>query len=101
MEAKNEAIRDGAKARFAAKVTGIYIALAGFALIFAPAQVFGLLFSIEAITDAWIRVFGVLCVAFGTYYVYGMREWVMPWGKAPLGFTKLPSSGVCGSFSLS
>ena len=34
-----------------------------------PARVFGLLFSIEAITDAWIRVFGVLCVAFGTYYL--------------------------------
>ena len=84
MEAKNEAIRDGAKARFAAKVTGIYIALAGFALIFAPAQVFGLLFSIEAITDAWIRVFGVLCVAFGTYYVGGAMGDAM--GKGAAGF---------------
>jgi len=49
-------------------ITGVYIALAGAALLLRPAAVFGLLFNIEAITDAWIRVFGVLCVAFGTYY---------------------------------
>ena len=47
---------------------GIYIALTGVALLVRPAQVFGLLFNIDAITDAWIRVFGTLCVAFGTYY---------------------------------
>ena len=69
VEQKNAARLFGASARKAAAVTGAYIAAAGVALMIAPARVFGLLFSIEAITDAWIRVFGVLCVAFGTYYL--------------------------------
>ena len=58
----------GSLARKTAYLTGVYIAIAGVALLLKPAAVFGLLFNIEAITDAWIRVFGVLCVAFGTYY---------------------------------
>ena len=69
VEEKNAVRHFGASARKAAAVTGAYIAAAGVALMIEPARVFGLLFSIEAITDAWIRVFGVLCVAFGTYYL--------------------------------
>ena len=34
----------------------------------APDPVFSLLFNVQAITEGWIRVFGVLCVAFGVYY---------------------------------
>ena len=67
-ESKQERRTRSAMARKAAYVTGIYIAAAGLALLIRPAQVFGLLFSIEGITDPWIRVFGTLCVAFGTYY---------------------------------
>jgi hypothetical protein len=58
VESKEARHARGAMARKAAYVTGIYIALAGFALMLRPAKVFGLLFSIEGITDAWIRVFG-------------------------------------------
>ena len=66
-----------AAARRAANVTAAYICAVGFALMFFPAKTFGLVFDVEAITDAWIRVFGVLCVAFGAYYVgaaYGDRN---------------------------
>ena len=61
----------------AADVTGAYICAVGAALMFFPAQTFGLVFDVEAITDGWIRVFGTLCVAFGAYYVgaaYGDRN---------------------------
>ena len=67
-ESTEERRARGVMARKAAYVTGVYIAAAGLALLIRPAQVFGLLFSIEGITDPWIRVFGTLCVAFGTYY---------------------------------
>ena len=73
---REAAIAAAAPARRAANVTGAYVCAVGFALMFFPAKTFGLVFDVEAITDAWIRVFGVLCVAFGAYYVgaaYGDR----------------------------
>ena len=74
---REAAILAAAPARRAANVTAAYICAVGFALMFFPAKTFGLVFDVEAITDAWIRVFGVLCVAFGAYYVgaaYGDRN---------------------------
>ena len=92
MEAKNEAIRDGAKARFAAKVTGIYIALAGFASHLRPSA--GLRPPLQyrghhGRVDPRLR--GVVC---RLRDVLCRRRVGDPRGKAPLGFTKLPSSGV-------
>jgi hypothetical protein len=49
-------------------VTGAYISLAGCALLAAPLQTLGLLFACDGITAAWVRVFGVLCCTFGSYY---------------------------------
>lgn len=66
---RKHAIKCSENARKASAATGAYVSLLGFALMFFPSQVFGLLFDVEAITDGWIRVFGVLCVAFGTYYL--------------------------------
>ena len=91
VEEKNAVRHFGASARKAAAVTGAYIAAAGVALMIEPARVFGLLFSIEAITDAWIRVFGVLCVAFGTYYPAQRRARCAGW-RVPGDFTSPPSS---------
>ena len=51
-----------------AAVTGAYISLAGAALLAAPLRTLGLLFTCEGITPAWVRVFGVLCLTFGSYY---------------------------------
>lgn len=66
--AKSQRVTSAA-VRKAAYITGIYIAAAGVALMVFPDQVFSLLFNVQAITEGWIRVFGVLCVAFGVYYV--------------------------------
>ena len=38
-------------------------------MLVAPAATFSILFNVADITSAWIRVFGVLCVTFGAYYV--------------------------------
>lgn len=65
--AKSQRVTSAAVRR-AAYFTGIYIAAAGVALMVAPDPVFSLLFNVQAITEGWIRVFGVLCVAFGVYY---------------------------------
>ena len=51
-----------------AAVTGAYISVAGVALLVAPHRALGLLFSTEGISAAWSRVFGVLCLTFGSYY---------------------------------
>lgn len=66
---REAAVAAASAARKASNVTGAYIAFVGLALLFFPTKTFGLLFDVEAITDYWIRVFGVLCVAFGVYYV--------------------------------
>ena len=50
-------------------MTGAYIGAVGLALLVAPAATFSILFNAADITSAWIRVFGVLCVTFGAYYV--------------------------------
>ena len=74
---RDAAVAAAAPARRAADVTGAYICAVGAALMFFPAETFGVLFDVEAITDGWIRVFGALCVAFGAYYVgaaYGDRN---------------------------
>ena len=65
--AKSQRVTSAAVRR-AAYFTGIYIAAAGVALMVAPDPVFSILFNVQAITEGWIRVFGVLCVAFGVYY---------------------------------
>jgi hypothetical protein len=49
--------------------TGAYISLAGAALLAAPLRTLGLLFACDGITAAWIRVFGILCGTFGSYYL--------------------------------
>ena len=51
-----------------AAVTGAYISVAGVALLAAPLRALGLLFSCEGISPPWTRVFGVLCLTFGSYY---------------------------------
>ena len=51
-----------------AAVTGAYISVAGAALLAAPLRTLGLLFACDGITPAWVRVFGVLCLTFGSYY---------------------------------
>ena len=51
-----------------AAVTGAYISVAGVALLAAPLRALVLLFSCEGITAGWTRVFGVLCLTFGSYY---------------------------------
>jgi hypothetical protein len=51
-----------------AAVTGAYISVAGVALLAAPHRALGLLFTTEGISAAWTRVFGVLCLTFGSYY---------------------------------
>ena len=66
---REKAIAQSVPARKAAFVTGGYIFAIGVCVMLFPQKAFGLLFDVEAITDAWIRVFGVLCVAFGVYYV--------------------------------
>eukprot|EP00192_Tetraselmis_astigmatica_P002157 CAMPEP_0117690504 /NCGR_PEP_ID=MMETSP0804-20121206/25163_1 /TAXON_ID=1074897 /ORGANISM="Tetraselmis astigmatica, Strain CCMP880" /LENGTH=988 /DNA_ID=CAMNT_0005503557 /DNA_START=93 /DNA_END=3058 /DNA_ORIENTATION=+ len=53
----------------AAMITGAYISLAGLLLMAAPVTVFGLLFDASKIAAGWIRVFGVICVTFGSYYI--------------------------------
>ena len=63
----------GQHASRAALLTGLYIAAAGAALFAAPLQTFSLLFSTQLISSGWIQVFGVLCMAFGAYYVGAAR----------------------------
>mmetsp|Transcript_16504 Transcript_16504/g.42310 ORF Transcript_16504/g.42310 Transcript_16504/m.42310 type:complete len:170 (-) Transcript_16504:941-1450(-) len=65
----------------ASAVTGAYILLVGLLLMVAPLTIFGLLFDVSTLAVGWIRVFGILCAAFGTYYLgsalgdlYGKRH---------------------------
>lgn len=58
----------------ASLLTGAYIAAAGLALLFAPLKTFGMLFSTSTIAKGWIQVFGVLCCAFGCYYIGAGRR---------------------------
>lgn len=55
--------------RRASIVTGSYISIVGLALLLCPRVVFSILFSAFDISSVWIRVFGVLCVTFGSYYL--------------------------------
>ena len=55
--------------RRASIVTGSYIGIVGVALLLCPRTVFSVLFSAFDISSVWIRVFGVLCVTFGSYYL--------------------------------
>lgn len=55
--------------RRASIVTGSYIGIVGVALLLCPRVVFSILFSAFDISSVWIRVFGVLCVTFGSYYL--------------------------------
>ncbi|KAK3246530.1 hypothetical protein CYMTET_43936 [Cymbomonas tetramitiformis] len=52
-----------------ALITGTYIALVGLALLLFPTTVFGLLFDLRFISTGWVRVFGVLSMTFGIYYL--------------------------------
>jgi len=58
-----------APARRASYVTGIYIGAVGCSLLVAPRATFGVLFSANDVSTPMIRVFGVLCAAFATYYI--------------------------------
>lgn len=58
-----------ASVRRSSLATGAYIGAVGFALLVAPEATFSIVFSAAEITSAWIRVFGVLCVTFGAYYI--------------------------------
>lgn len=55
--------------RRSAYLTGVYIGLAGLALMAAPHVTFSILFNAFDISATWIRVFGVLCVTFSSYYI--------------------------------
>lgn len=55
--------------RRSAYLTGVYIGLAGLALMVAPHVTFSILFNAFDISATWIRVFGVLCVTFSSYYI--------------------------------
>ena len=57
------------KVRHASTVTGAYIAAVGACLLVAPVRSFSVLFDASSIATHWIRVFGVLCVTFGVYYL--------------------------------
>jgi len=56
-----------------AAATGAYISAAGACLLAAPLRTLGLLFTTcsgeSAISAPWVRVLGVLCLTFGSYYV--------------------------------
>ena len=56
-------------ARRSAYLTGAYIGVAGALLLIAPTAVFSILFNTLDIAAAWIRVFGVLCLTFASYYI--------------------------------
>jgi len=58
-----------ASVRRSAYLTGVYIGLAGLALMAAPHVTFSILFNAFDISATWIRVFGVLCVTFASYYI--------------------------------
>ena len=58
-----------ASVRRSSLLTGAYIGAVGLALLVAPATTFSILFDAADVASAWIRVFGVLCVTFGAYYV--------------------------------
>ena len=52
-----------------ARLTGIYLIIAGCAIMAAPLSIFGTFFDVRAITRGWIQVFGVIATALGLYYV--------------------------------
>ena len=52
-----------------ARLTGLYLIIAGLCLLFAPESTFGLLFDVRTIATGWIQVFGVIATALGMYYV--------------------------------
>jgi len=56
-------------ARRSAYLTGAYIGVAGALLLIAPTTVFSILFNTLDIAATWIRVFGVLCLTFASYYI--------------------------------
>lgn len=66
---REKAIAQSLPARRTAYFTGFYIAAVGVALVTFPSKTFALLFALANITNEWIRVLGVLCLTFGTYYV--------------------------------
>jgi len=53
----------------AARLTGIYLIIAGMSLLLAPESTFGLLFDVRTIAPGWIQVFGIIAAALGLYYV--------------------------------
>ncbi|WZN62854.1 septum site-determining protein MinC [Chloropicon roscoffensis] len=52
-----------------ARLTGLYLLVAGISLIAAPKSTFGLLFDVRTIATGWIQVFGAIAAALGMYYV--------------------------------
>lgn len=51
-------------------VTGTYISFAGAALVARPSATLRLLFADAGITEPWTRLLGLLCLTFGSYYLY-------------------------------
>jgi len=52
-------------------VTGAYISVAGAALVARPSATLRLLFPVDAgITEPWTRLLGLLCLTFGSYYLF-------------------------------
>jgi len=50
-----------------ARLTGVYLLVAGLGLLFAPKTTFGLLFDVRTIATGWIQVFGTIAAALGMY----------------------------------
>jgi hypothetical protein len=85
----------------AAAVTGAYISLAGVCLLAAPLRTLGLLFACDGITPAWVRVFGVLCLTFGSYYL-GAATLEARGAAAPVAFYRATVAGrvaLCAAFT--
>lgn len=89
-----------ANAARAALLTGVYIAAAGVALLWAPLATFGLLFSTATIAKGWIQVFGVLCCAFGCYYVGAARGGVGGSARAFYRSTVVGRLGIFAAFGV-
>ncbi|CAM6094315.1 unnamed protein product [Calypogeia fissa] len=64
----NEGFRNRRPATVA-MLTGIYISVAGIALLGFPKALFGTLFDLEGVQLGWVRVVAVLAVVFGVYYI--------------------------------
>jgi hypothetical protein len=85
----------------AAAFTGAYISLAGACLLAAPLRTLSLLFACDGITPAWVRVFGVLCLTFGSYYV-GAASLEARGAPAPVAFYRATVAGrvaLCAAFT--